>query len=93
MENLIMNKFRNFGIMKGNFELFWHDDKDDFNVIQDNGDLSEALEELDGPVYELIACFLSKGNQGKKLILRIVFYKKKTFTLTSIIVKNHYSFF
>ena len=68
IENMITNKLQGFGVMKGNFGLFWQDDKGDFNVIKDNDDLSEALDESNGPLYELIACFLPKGNQGEKII-------------------------
>ena len=94
IENMITNKLQSFGVMKGNFELFWQDDKGDFNVIKDNDDLSQALDELNVPLFELIACFLSKGNQGEKIIPYFIkeILNGKTFNSTVRIKKNLFLF-
>ena len=65
LKSLVIDKFTTFGIVKDNFDIFWHDDQGDNNIIKNDDDLLEALEELKGPLYELIACFQSKVDEGK----------------------------
>ena len=76
LKSLVADKFKNFGFfrfyargfryrVRDNFDLFWQDEEGDHNVIMDNDDLLEALDELNGPLYELIACIHSKSNKGK----------------------------
>ena len=60
----VINKFQNLGITKDNFEIYWEDNDGDFIIIADEDDLSLALEEMNGPIYELIACLKAIDNEG-----------------------------
>ena len=75
LKSVVIIKFKNFGVVKDNFDLFWKDDAGDFNIIMDNDDLLEALEELNGPLYELVACIQSKEHKGNKIDCNFVLKK------------------
>lgn len=64
LRSAVVIKFKKFGVFKDNFELFWKDQDDDYNIIMDNDDLLNALEEINGPLYEVIACIQSQEKQG-----------------------------
>lgn len=59
-----ISKFQNFGITKDDFNIYWEDSDGDFINIADEDDLSLALEEMSGPIYELIACLKAMDNEG-----------------------------
>ena len=60
----IIRKFQSYGISDDNFDVYWEDSDRDFIIIADNDDLSLALEEMSGPLYELIALLKTKDNVG-----------------------------
>ena len=54
-----------FGLAEENFAIYWQDSDGEFIIIIDNDDLSLALEELDGPMYELLVCLNATITNGK----------------------------
>ena len=60
----VISKFKNFGLTEDNFDLYWQDSDGDSNIISDNDDLLLAHEELNGPLYEIIACLNSIVSDG-----------------------------
>ena len=65
LKNAVFTKFKMFGLTEDNFALYWQDSDGEFIIIADNDDLSLALEELDGPMYELIVCMNAMNTNGK----------------------------
>ena len=69
LKTAVITKLKMFGITENNFSLYWQDSDGEYIIITDNDDLSLALEELNGPIYELIACLNTMITNGKKLRL------------------------
>ena len=69
LRSAIAKKFKGFDVTKENFDLYWQDEEGDFIIISDNDDLSLALEEMTGQLYELFACFKAKDAKCKSSIL------------------------
>ena len=67
LQTALICKFKKFGLTKDNFDLYWQDNDGDSIIISDNCDLALALEELDGPLYELLACLNIMITDGKLL--------------------------
>ena len=65
LKNAIISKFKMFGLAEENFAIYWQDSDGEFIIIIDNDDLSLALEELDGPMYELLVCLNATITNGK----------------------------
>ena len=65
LQTALICKFKKFDLTKDNFDLYWQDSDGDSIIISDNDDLALALEELDGPIYELIACLYTIITDGK----------------------------
>ena len=67
LETALICKFKKFGLTKDNFDLYWQDSDGDLILISDNDDLALALEELDGPLYELLTSLNTMITDGKLL--------------------------
>ena len=67
LKTALICKFKKFGLTKDNFDLYWQDSDGYSIIISDNDDLALALEELDGPLYELLACLNTMITNGKLL--------------------------
>ena len=67
LKSALICKFKKFGLTKDNFDLYWQDSDGYSIIISDNDDLALALEELDGPLYELLACLNTMTTDGKLL--------------------------
>ena len=67
LKTALICKFKKFGLTKDNFDLYWQDSDSYSIIISDNDDLALALEELDGPLYELLACLNTMITNGKLL--------------------------
>ena len=67
LKTALICKYKKFGLTKDNFDLYWQDSDSDSIIISDNDDLALALEELDGPLYELLACLNTMITDGKLL--------------------------
>ena len=65
LKTAVICKFKKYGITNDNFELYWQDSDGDSITISDDDDLALALEELDGPIYELLACLNTISTDGK----------------------------
>ena len=65
LKNVVTKKFESFGITRDNFRLYWKEKNGDFTIMADNDDVSMALDELDGPLYELIACLRTEETSWK----------------------------
>ena len=65
LKTAVICKFKKFGLTEDNFDLYWQDSDGYSIIISDNDDLALALEELDGPLYELIACLNTMITEGK----------------------------
>ena len=68
LKTTIISKFKKFTLTEDNFELYWEDSDGDAIIIADNRDLSLALKELLGPIYELLACLNAMDTDGKPFI-------------------------
>ena len=67
LQTALICKFKKFGLTNDNFDLYWEDSDGDSIIISDNHDLALALEELNGPLYELLACLNTMTTDGKLL--------------------------
>ena len=67
LQTALICKFKKFGLTNDNFEFYWQDSDGDFITISDDDDLALALEELNGPIYELLACLNTMATDGKLL--------------------------
>ena len=67
LKTALICKFKKFGLTKDNFDLYWQDSDGYYIIISDNDDLALALEEMDGPLYELFACLNTMISDGKLL--------------------------
>ena len=67
LKTALICKYKKFGLTKDNFDLYWQDSDGDSIFISDNDDLTLALEELNGPIYELLACLNTMITDGKLL--------------------------
>ena len=65
LKTSVITKFDCFGLTQNNFDVYWHDSEDNFTIIADDDDLSDAIEELNGPWFDLIACFKSIFSHAK----------------------------
>ena len=65
LKTSVITKFNGFGLTQNNFDVYWHDSDGNFTIIADDDDLSDAIEELNGPWIELIASFKSIFSHGK----------------------------
>ena len=69
LRSAIAKKFKSYYVTKDNFDLYWQDEEGDFVLISDNDDLSLALEEMTGQLYEVFACFKEQNAKGKSSML------------------------
>ena len=68
LKTAVICKFKKFGLTNDNFELYWQDKDGDSITISDDDDLALALEELNGPLYELLDCLNTMIDDGKILM-------------------------
>jgi len=64
LKTAVISKFKKFGLTKDNCNFFLQESNGDSIIISDNDDLLLALENLNGPQYELIASLNSMVADG-----------------------------
>ena len=93
LRSAVIIKFKKFGVVKDNFDLFWKDQDDDYNIIMDNEDLLNALEEIKEPLYEVIACIQSQEKQGNLVNYyfiseNILYFQYQSISLIEMIITD-----
>ena len=61
----VMNEFSNLGISKHSFGLYWKDVDADVLGIENTAGLLIALEDMEGPVYDVIAQLQNDEDNGR----------------------------